>query len=147
MYCPIMPRQKSCSPPMKMITQMMEAHPSTGSSNISLRSTITIRARKETPVMLVPNQEAMVSGACEKLMIPLMAYLNSFQKFHLVSPATRSIFLYGSQRVLKPIHPKIPLEKRLYSLMETMASTILRFIRRKSLAPSTISASEILLIS
>ena len=47
----------------------------------------------------------------------------------------------------KPIQPKIPLEKRLYSLMETMASTILRFIRRKSLAPSTISASEILLIS
>lgn len=28
-----------------------------------------------------------------KLMMPLTAYLNSFQKFHLVSPATRSIFL------------------------------------------------------
>ena len=53
----------------------------------------------------------------------------------------------GSQQVRKPIQPNIPLEKRLYSLMETMASTILRFIRRKSLAPSTISASEILLIS
>ena len=53
----------------------------------------------------------------------------------------------GEQQVRKPIQPKIPLEKRLYSLMETMASTILRFIRRKSLAPSTISASEILLIS
>lgn len=53
----------------------------------------------------------------------------------------------GEPAGAEPIQPKIPLEKRLYSLMETMASTILRFIRRKSLAPSTISASEILLIS
>ena len=56
-------------------------------------------------------------------------------------------FCRGASRCGNRSSRRFPLEKRLYSLMETMASTILRFIRRKSLAPSTISASEILLIS
>ena len=55
MYCPMMPRQKSCRPPMKIITQIVEAHPSTGSSKISLRSTITIM-----------NQEGNTSHAGSK---------------------------------------------------------------------------------
>ena len=78
--------------------------------------------------------------------MPSMEYLNSPQKLHFVSPATRSTFLYGSHFVLKPIQPKMPLEKRLYSHIATMASTISRFISLKSRAPSTISASEILLM-
>ena len=78
--------------------------------------------------------------------MPSMEYLNSPQKDHFVFPAARSIFSYGSHFVLKPTQPKIPLENRLYSLIATIASTISRFIRRKSRAPSTTSASLIRLI-
>ena len=88
----MIPRQKSCRPPIKMITQIVEAQPATGSPQISRRTTIMIKNRKETPVMSMPNQEAMLSGAWEKLMMPSIAYLNSFQKLHLVLPATRSTF-------------------------------------------------------
>ena len=38
----------------------------------------------------------------------------------------------------------MPLEKRLYSLMESTASTICLLMKRKSCAPSTISVWEIL---
>ena len=47
---------------MKMMTQMVEAQPGTGSSKISFRTMMATRTRKEKPVMVVPNQEAMVSG-------------------------------------------------------------------------------------
>ena len=48
--------------------------------------------------------------------------------------------------VLKPTQLKMPLLKRLYSAMLSTASVILRLIRRKSRAPSTISVSDILLM-
>ena len=75
-----------------MITQIVEAHPATGSPQIRRRTTMKIRNRKETQVISIPNQDAMFSGALEKLIMPSMAYLNSFQKLHLVVPATRSTF-------------------------------------------------------
>lgn len=41
MYCPIIPRQNNWSPPMKRITQMVEAQPSTGSPKAIFRKMIT----------------------------------------------------------------------------------------------------------
>ena len=93
-----------------------------------------------------PHNEEIYNGTWEKLIIPSIEYLNNFQKLHFVFPATRSTFSYESQYVLNPIQPKIPFEKRLYSLISTMEFTISLFINRKSLAPSTTSASDILLI-
>lgn len=75
-----------------------------------------------------------------------MEYLNSFQRDHFVSPAARSTLWYSSHFVLNPTHPNRPLENRLHSLSESMASAIFLFIMRKSLAPSTIWTSESLLI-
>ena len=45
----------------------------TGSPKISRRTTTKRRPRKETSVIRIPNQEAILSGACEKLMMPSMA--------------------------------------------------------------------------
>ena len=75
-----------------------------------------------------------------------MEYLNRLQKFHLVAPATRSTFSYSNHLVSKPTQLKMPLLNRLYSAMDSTASTILRLISRKSRAPSTISVSDILLM-
>ena len=97
MYCPIIPRHKSWIPPIKITTQMIEAQPATGSPNISRRIMMTASAKNEKNVIVVPNQDAMLKGTCEKLMIPSIAYLNNFQKFHFVSPATLSTFSYGIQ--------------------------------------------------
>ena len=146
MYCPIIPIQKSCTPPINVMIHAVDAHPVTGSPKTSFRIIIKITATKDNTVMNIPNQDANANGACEKLIIPSIAYLNSFQKFHFVSPATRFTFSYGSQHVRNPIQPKIPLEKRLYSPISTIASTISRRISRKSRAPSTISASDTRLI-
>ena len=38
----------------------------------------------------IPKQVDKYNGACEKLMIPLIAYFVSFQKLHFVVPQTRS---------------------------------------------------------
>ena len=76
---------------------MIEAQPATGSPNISRRIMMTASAKNEKNVIVVPNQDAMLKGTCEKLMIPSIAYLNNFQKFHFVSPATLSTFSYGIQ--------------------------------------------------
>lgn len=107
---------------------------------------IKIINAKDKNVIIIPKPEAIESGTSEKLTIPSNAYLNNFQKFHLVSPATRSTFSNGNQYVLNPIHPNIPFEKRLFSCIATIALTIDFFINLKSRAPSTISASEILFI-
>ena len=93
----MIPRQNSCRPPMKMITQIVEAQPATGSPQISRRTIMKRREKTETAVIRIPNQDAICSGALEKLMMPSMAYPNSFQKFHLVTPAARSTFSYASQ--------------------------------------------------
>ena len=49
------------------------AQTATGSPKISRRTTTKRRPRKETSVIRIPNQEAILSGACEKLMMPSMA--------------------------------------------------------------------------
>lgn len=90
--------------------QAVDAHPTTGSPNISLRATITNNARKEHIVIDIPNQEAICRGICEKLAIPSIAYPNSFQKHHFISLATRSALSYDSQQVLYPIQLKSPFE-------------------------------------
>ena len=72
----------------------------------------------------------MASGAVEKAVMPSMEYRSSLRKLHFVSPATRSRLTYSSQCVLNPTQEKMPLEKRLYSLMDRMASTMRRVIKR-----------------
>ena len=57
----------------------------------------------------------------------------------VLDPAARSTFSYSRYLVRNPTQLKMPLEKRLYSFIERMESTICRVIKRKSCAPSTIS--------
>ena len=54
--------------------------------------------------------------------MPSSAYLQSDQKLHFVSPATRSTFSCSIHLVLKPTQAKIPFEKRLYSLSNKIES-------------------------
>ena len=88
----MIPKQNNCIPPIKIMTQIVEAHPATGSPKINCHTMTINNAIKEHNVIKIPNQEAMLIGACEKLIIPSIAYLNNFQKLHLVSPATLSTF-------------------------------------------------------
>ena len=46
---------------------MVDAHPATGSPKIRRRTTTKIRQRKETRVIQMPNQEAMLNGVCETM--------------------------------------------------------------------------------
>lgn len=102
--------------------------------------------KNEIIVITIPAHDDKVNEIKEKLIIPSTTYLNKDQNHHFASPTIQSIFSLGYQCVLKPTHPKIPLEKWLYSSISTIASTIDLFIKRKSLVPSTTSTSEILLI-
>ena len=83
-----------------------------------------------TPQRAIPPKEASASGATEKAVMPSIEYLNSFQTDHLVSPAARLMFSYSSHLVLKPTQPKMPFEKRLYSVTLRIASTTCRVIIR-----------------
>ena len=127
--------------------QAREGHPDTGSPQINVRTMITMIMTKEIRQNKSPSTDASDSGATENPVIPSMEYTNSFLKDHFVSPAERSIFSYSIHFVRNPTHSKIPLENRLYSLIFRTASTIFRFIRRKSLAPRTISVLEIRLMT
>ena len=109
---------------MNKIIHTRDGQPATGSPNTALRIIINIIMINETNVRNIPKPEAMDIGVSEKLIIPSIAYFNSPQKLHDVSPAIRFTFSYSIHLVLKPIHPKIPLEKRLYSHIATMLSTI-----------------------
>lgn len=60
----------------------------------------------------------------------LQRIFKSWRRDHLVSPADRSTFSYSSHSVLNPTQLKIPLEKRLYSLICNTASTIFRHMIR-----------------
>ena len=77
-------------PPIKVMIHTVDAQPATGSPNISLRITIKMIAKKSITVIKIPNHDAIFNGTFEKLIIPSIAYLNNFQKLHLVSPAMRS---------------------------------------------------------
>ena len=88
----------------------------------------TIAANTSNTNNPIPNLTIAYSGANVKAMIPSMAYTNNFLKFHLVSPAHLSIFSYSNHFVLYPTQLKIPLEKRLYSFIERIESTIHLFI-------------------
>ena len=72
----------------------------------------------------------MCSGLVLNATMPSIEYEKSEKKLHFVSPATRSTFSYSSHSVLKPTHPKMPFEKRLYSLSEQIALTMRRVMRR-----------------
>ncbi len=91
---------------------------------------VTIIRIKDTKQKTMPVMDAALSGAVENAVMPSMAYPNSFQKDHFVFPCLRSMFSYSTHLVLNPTQPKMPLEKRLYSESERIASTTCRFIRR-----------------
>ena len=95
----------------------------------------------------IPKTDAIINGRVEKAIIPSREYKNNPINDHFVSPATRSTFSKAIHFVLNPTQPKIPFEKRLYSPISNIESTICRVIRRKSRAPSTTSVSDILFIS
>ena len=80
MYCPITPRKNVCIPPMKIMTQIVDAQPATGSPKTARRTTRKISTRIETATIPIPNQNIALSGVCEKLIMPSTAYLKSFQK-------------------------------------------------------------------
>ena len=92
-----MPRQNSCTPPMNRIIQIVEGQPATLSPMQRARINTTSNATTAAQVKKIPLHEAIFKGASEKLVIPSKEYLNSFQKLHFVSPATRSTFSYSSQ--------------------------------------------------
>ena len=73
---------------------------------------------------------ASLNGIVVKPTIPSRAYLNNFQKDHFVSPAALSTFSYSRYYVSKPTHAKMPFEKRLTSLNDKTALTILEVIIR-----------------
>ena len=108
----------------------MSHQPDTGSPQTSVLTTITAIIIKESTQNSTPTTEASESGATENPVIPSTEYLNNFHMDHLVFPAERSILSYCSHFVRNPTQPKIPFEKRLYSLISRTACTIFRFISR-----------------
>ena len=79
--------------------QIMAGKPATGSPQISVLMKKYNSSRMDTPQKTTPVMDAIASGAVEKAVMPSMEYRNSFQKFHLVSPATRSTFSYSNHLV------------------------------------------------
>ena len=110
--------------------QIVDGQPATGSPKMAARrktkTSMTIATKDSTN----PMTAAKVSGMLEKSIIPSTAYANRLQKFHFVSPCRRSMFSNSIHFVRKPIQPKIPLEKRLYSCIDKTASTICLVISR-----------------
>lgn len=121
---------KSCTPPRNRITHIMLGQPPTGSPKASVLTSTTAIKINATMHSSTPSTLASASGAVENATMPSSEYRNSFQNDHLVSPATRSTLTNGTHLVLKPTQPKMPLEKRLYSRMDRIASTITRRIKR-----------------
>ena len=111
--------------------QASDAQPETAERvSIILRMIMTSAPTIEPINIKNPANELIASGTVEKASMHSTEYLNSPQNDHFVFPATRSTFSNGSHSVLNPTHSKIPLEKRLYSDMARMLSTICRDIRR-----------------
>lgn len=108
-----------------MVTiQTKLGHPATLSPNKAALTTINITPAKEKKQHNIPKTDAIDNGVVENAAIPSNEYINNFQKLHFVSPATLSTFLKGIHFVLYPTHPKMPLLKRLYSLIFNILSTI-----------------------
>ena len=61
-YCPMIPIQKSCNPLIKIMMQMVEAHPATGSPKINFRIMIIAIKKNEHKVITIPNQEEIFKG-------------------------------------------------------------------------------------
>ena len=107
---------------------------------------IAIIAITATKHKIMPNTNINDNGLVENATIPSSEYLNNFQKFHFVSPAFLSMFSYSNHFFLKPTQLNIPLENLFTSGISKTASHIVLFIIWKSLAPSTISMSDSLLM-
>ena len=72
---------------------IMLGHPATGSPKSNALRTTIMMPMNAASQQKTPKNEAKARGTVEKPAIPSMEYLNNDQKFHLVFPATRSIFL------------------------------------------------------
>lgn len=59
---------------------------------------------------IIPMIDENNRGVVEKPIMLSIEYANNFQKFHLVVPATLSVFSNVIHLVLKPTQENIPLE-------------------------------------
>ena len=100
-----MPIANNCKPPMKRIIQTRLAQPLTLPPTVSLRTTMKIIPRIEDTKEMIPQTVAIFKRASEKLIKPSREYFNKDQKFHDVSPATRSrlSIVYPTQRWWKEL--------------------------------------------
>ena len=96
----MIPRQNNWIPLTKKMIQTRLGHPVVGSPKARVLIIITNIIMNDTRQKIKPTIEAMANGAVEKATIPSMAYKNSFQNDHLVSPATRSTFSNSNHLVL-----------------------------------------------
>ena len=87
-----MPRQNSCTPLHSSMMHTMLGQPEVGSPNSSARTATNTMPMNAATQNSTPAPAASTSGAVEKPTMPSMEYLNRLQKFHLVWPATRSMF-------------------------------------------------------
>ena len=92
---------------MKKITQISDGYPATGSVQIKVLTTIITIIIKATIQKATPKIDAIASGAVENAKIPSSEYKKSFQKLHVVVPATRSTFSYSIYLVLNPTQLKV----------------------------------------
>ena len=67
-----------------------DGQPPTGSPHTKVLTIIKIIAMKAIKQNIIPTNADITNGDVENAKIPSKAYLNNFQKFHFVSPATLS---------------------------------------------------------
>ena len=92
MYFPIIPKASNWIPPINKMIQTKLAQPETLPPIVSFRIMINKIPKIDTINEIAPAHNERSSGASEKLMKPSIEYFNKLQKFHDVSPATRSRF-------------------------------------------------------
>ena len=80
----------------------IDGHPGVGSPYTRVFTIINIIAINATIQNIKPIIDENINGVVENAVIPSNAYLNNFQKDHLVSPATLSTFSYSIHFVSKP---------------------------------------------
>lgn len=137
----------NCRPPSKQIMHTSDGQPATGSPKtkvLKITKPIRINAikQKATPII-----EESAKGTFENDIMASAEYINRLPKDHFVLPATRGVFKQSIHFVSNPTYSKMPFEKRLYSPILRIASTICRVIIRKSCAPGTMFVFDILLIN